>query len=1523
MSKGIVSNRGGLQVVAGGATVLQSEATGQTGATITFAQTYTFGASGVLLYRNGVLMDKVGAFSGGIGNAEEYQEVNNGVSSTQITLNITDPAIITDLFQLVFMEGTATVGTSGSGVGDTDTLFVDNADDDDIADFVIDGFTISQLDPVNGTDVWLGTHDAALEKFMERTFVVPPKFRGKNLTLIIDANSDAAAGNLLVNVEDLTNIATLLNGGQITVVSDINASVKSSFTFDCPATCQSMSYKIRAVAESGKFSRVDDITLKLTKRAATEVLEFDKDENVFSARIANNGTASIVSQNSSFIQSVTRTALGFVQVDFIPGFFSEAPAIVSVAGPGLAQIPTVTAISATSATISNHNYQGSAVDQTIDIVLQRQGADYKQGTLTRIIEQESFQDILVEEADSYIELSPATGASGSQTLTFGGIVRSGGEAISYNQSTGELTALKAGIYHAHVSDEPLSDAAEMSVRVNGVPKVLDAIGVTPNTRNTVSWSGHLEVGDVVTFHNTNTRGSAGARSGYLVHQGSLQKLQTNPDAKIGLNISEMRLLGATSRSSGANAAVVVFNSINSVRGSGITVDSSDGTFITFEKDGIATITTSLEVPGVSDMAIWRNPTVTTGGVTAGDKTAQTVTATTANTNWNEAMTWSGAVRAGDTFCIANDNVPTDTGRNSLYVVHQEDQISVAVSNVVPQYEDAESQVRVQNSGSGAAGYGSTGTAIRRFTNIHENTGNAIDYIDSAVDGASFVIREDGYYGMSLSHVREAAGGETYGISLNSYQTNIRVLDIDPITRLAHTTVDTTGFDSSCSWQGHLKAGDIIRVHGPVAESITVRNSRCHFTISKVKMPSITNVDVSSFIDANISDGPVGELVALPSIYAPDNFLYCNGRAVSRSLYSDLFAIIGTTFGAGDGSNTFNLPDLRSEFLRGQDDGRGIDTGRALGSSQEDAFESHIHTMSATHTDTGDGAGYGLINSNIFPISGTTPHGFATPAGAVETRPRNVAVRYYIRYQSVAARLYNIAAEENIFSATIEGSQNVLVGQEQVILYKSADFIKRSVHTAGTGKWDIEFVPGFFSEPPIVTGTTVGDYTNSTSITVNYVGTDKVTVESNGTAGAFDSDFSIVCHRQGADYKDLERRVVQLTDFVRVNRTLTQELIHRDNSNTLLDASAEIRFNPALISSNGSSILVAEDDPTNSRTKFVAQKDCRISVNWTAINSGAGYSEIYKNDAQMIRGTDAYTATASSHVSGSFSLRAGDFISLGINSSAAAGGTADFTILAEAQDLERVGNVDQHENIFSGRISNNGTAAIVSQHSSFIDSVNRGALGTVTVTFTPGFFTVAPSITAVPDGLASNNTVAVGSVSTTSATFETNTTTGSKVDIDFSIHASRQDSDYKSIQDIVVALPKIQVMNIGPATGFSSIGSTTIYKIQAINYTTGDIFGSILGNQLSLGAGEYLVDIPFRFYGDCDNSSAGLYNVNTSLYIYDQFITSNPGAVPHKSTGIMKHKFTLDIPTLLEFHTKVANPAGVFESIMGGTISKLN
>lgn len=168
------------------------------------------------------------------------------------------------------------------------------------------------------------------------------------------------------------------------------------------------------------------------------------------------------------------------------------------------------------------------------------------------------------------------------------------------------------------------------------------------------------------------------------------------------------------------------------------------------------------------------------------------------------------------------------------------------------------------------------------------------------------------------------------------------------------------------------------------------------------------------LDAS-SRTPAGTIITFASATAPTGYLKANGALLSRTTYSALFAAIGTTFGVGDGSTTFALPDLRGYFPRGWDDGRGIDTSRVFGSSQNDGYLNHAHTASSSsssHSHLGYGAnGSGPLegiqraylnyaNTTSLENSGAHTHTItvnASTTGATETRPKNIALLYCIKY----------------------------------------------------------------------------------------------------------------------------------------------------------------------------------------------------------------------------------------------------------------------------------------------------------------------------------------------------------------------------------------------------------------------------------------------------------------------------------------------------------------------------------------------
>lgn len=156
--------------------------------------------------------------------------------------------------------------------------------------------------------------------------------------------------------------------------------------------------------------------------------------------------------------------------------------------------------------------------------------------------------------------------------------------------------------------------------------------------------------------------------------------------------------------------------------------------------------------------------------------------------------------------------------------------------------------------------------------------------------------------------------------------------------------------------------------------------------------------------ASITTQQPGEICFFSMSSSPTGFLKANGSAISRTTYANLFNAIGTTFGSGDGSTTFNIPDLRGEFIRGLDDGRGVDIGRALGVFQGDSVEDlyaqitnvgqwrlkHINTptWSASKYQT-DGAG----NTTSTNTTGAAIESLGTG----ENRPRNISMLACIKY----------------------------------------------------------------------------------------------------------------------------------------------------------------------------------------------------------------------------------------------------------------------------------------------------------------------------------------------------------------------------------------------------------------------------------------------------------------------------------------------------------------------------------------------
>jgi len=178
------------------------------------------------------------------------------------------------------------------------------------------------------------------------------------------------------------------------------------------------------------------------------------------------------------------------------------------------------------------------------------------------------------------------------------------------------------------------------------------------------------------------------------------------------------------------------------------------------------------------------------------------------------------------------------------------------------------------------------------------------------------------------------------------------------------------------------------------------------SLSKVEGKSISllsKVEGQTLLLGNYS---VGGIIKLSASTIPTDYLECNGAAVSRTTYASLFSAIGTAWGYGDNSTTFNLPDMRGEFPRGYDHGVGLDPDRAsrtasatggatgdnVGTQQGYGLKSHTHTL---QYDSGTGS-----VSNVGSTAGGTSGGGSINTdnqGGNETRSINAYAVYAIKY----------------------------------------------------------------------------------------------------------------------------------------------------------------------------------------------------------------------------------------------------------------------------------------------------------------------------------------------------------------------------------------------------------------------------------------------------------------------------------------------------------------------------------------------
>jgi microcystin-dependent protein len=344
---------------------------------------------------------------------------------------------------------------------------------------------------------------------------------------------------------------------------------------------------------------------------------------------------------------------------------------------------------------------------------------------------------------------------------------------------------------------------------------------------------------------------------------------------------------------------------------------------------------------------------------------------------------------------------------------------------------------------------STGSSTTKQTSVTDTTSGRLMIVGAFGLGASVPtalsaasafdsIAVTSFYYVAAANVATVGGPSGAGAGVVS---TIRYSSTYAVQTYSQVTTAVKSWSRICNnsvwstWVENLNTGNILNTHIPEDSThrwatdalITAWNAAkthadsAHSPSNAQKNSDITKAEIeaklvgelTSHSHAAVPGVLPGAIQFFPTSSAPTGYLKANGAAVSRTTYAALFAAIGTAAGAGDGATTFNVPDLRGEFVRGLDDGRGVDSARVLASAQAGQNLSHTHTTDSqgAHTHTVPTALAGQSGSTAAPqriwdsaagtaattsSAGAHTH-TAAAAGGTEARPRNVALLACIKF----------------------------------------------------------------------------------------------------------------------------------------------------------------------------------------------------------------------------------------------------------------------------------------------------------------------------------------------------------------------------------------------------------------------------------------------------------------------------------------------------------------------------------------------
>jgi hypothetical protein len=1044
-------------------------------------------------------------------------------------------------------DGTASQDVGSGGVGSVDIMFADTFDATNISEYTTTGtvaVTDNVLEVIQGKKSLKITHTGGASA--ERIIPVDIKFRNKNVTFSFDVESDALSGNLTLTVVDETNTVTLINAESIQPQGSLDTSIKRSVSFIIPDDCEELKYIITAVSESGKISIIDNVVIELTQTAKMSttievpvVTEWvDAGPITITATTTNptKGTATIDSAKwrqvgdhyeveYTYRQTTAGTAgSGEYRFSLPSGieFDSSIPlsnaldsagsstlTVISKIGEGYTSTGGARGSSSIFATtsntfrvvslsvfsnlnvVNNSFYSLNSADLGYSFTLKFKGKNLQ---VTETQEVSLAQAVLKQESDSFVKALGNAGQAITTDVTDIPFILTSSQGNSLQWNGASVTILEDGIY-TFTGGVAFTASVDRAIEVykNGVRQFRVS---EPGPRSTfeISHNDYLNTGDIISFRAAAAGGTLSNSAVFhnlnITKHGALKQLNVSENQKIEIPTSELRMEGASTRGTGSDSAIVRFDNIAKLRGDAFTIESTAalGTVITMKKKGKLDVSLNFHSGGnVGDVAITLNQATRT---TATALASEIIATSVHNGTYTPTFNMSGEifVNIGDVIRVAANGLPTANAKNSFNLSFQEQEVAVSVTNVLPQFSESDSSVRVDT----ANGYGSTGIKIRRFSTVRTNIGSAITYADNAIDGASFTVNETGLYHMSYTD--ELNSAQEIGISLNADATD-RITNYGSIAKAKRLTVASadTNFATCSASSVYLQAGDVVRAHSSGTANGDQENA--YFTISKVGKPNVTGVDVTPF--AKIE-------------YEVKQFIELRGANAFGSSSTGVARY--TTLQLNTNNGLIQYTD--SATLGG--------TFTALKPCEVE--------ISASGNTTAGGSIF--ITRNATVLTAVTPDGIMSKssystAGFVDASASfRINAGDIVRVHRDAGNVsgvdhVNIVATElrdayQVIGGGIENTYSARIASGATLISESYPFID-SVASGGVGIYNITFKAGFFPVAPsglITPDNTVGN--GYGRVTATTSGASIVMV--NTSASPTNMAFTLTVTRQGSDYR---------------------------------------------------------------------------------------------------------------------------------------------------------------------------------------------------------------------------------------------------------------------------------------------------------------------------------------------------------------------------------------------------------------------